>query len=173
MLRSMSEQAIAAKFVEYSSARMAKSTGEIAKCVGQLSEEQMHRRGGEHENSVVNLLLHLEGNIRQWLVHGVGGAPDVRQRDAEFELILEMSGEDAFAQLQRAISEARTAIEAVTPHRLTEIIDPQPTGIHRYPTVLEAIYKCVGHLEHHTGQIILLTKQMAGRDLDLSMPRKR
>jgi uncharacterized damage-inducible protein DinB len=169
----MSETAIAAKFVEYSSARMLKSAGEIAKCVQQLSEEQMQQRGGEHENSVVNLLLHLEGNIRQWMLHGVAEQSDVRERDAEFALDAAASGEEALARLQSVVAEARSAIEAVGPERLMQVIDPQPTGIYRHPTVLEAIYKCVGHLEHHTGQIILLTKQMVGRDLDLSMPRKR
>lgn len=169
----MSEQAIAAKFVEYSSTRMAKSAGEIARCAEQLTEEQMRQRGGEHENSVINLLLHLEGNIRQWMLHGVAGLPDVRQRDEEFALDMALAGAEALARFQSAVAEARTAIEAVTVARLLEVIDPQPTGTYRNPTVLEAIYKCVGHLEHHTGQIILLTKQMARRDLDLSMPRKR
>jgi hypothetical protein len=52
-------------------------------------------------------------------------------------------------------------------------MDPQPTGTWRHCTVLEAIFHVSGHLQLHTGQIILLTKQFVRHDLDLSMPRKR
>jgi uncharacterized damage-inducible protein DinB len=152
---------------------MGKSLGEIERCIAQLSEEQMKARGGDHENSVVNLLLHLEGNIRQWILHGVGEQPDVRTRDAEFALDVQTTGANALAKLRAAIAEARMVIEAVTPERLLETIDPQPTSMHRHVAVLDAIARAFGHLEHHTGQIILLTKQMVGRDLDLSLPRKR
>ena len=48
-----------------------------------------------------------------------------------------------------------------------------PASDWRHTPILVAIYKVVSHLDHHTGQIVLLTKQMAGTDLDLSIPRKR
>jgi hypothetical protein len=41
------------------------------------------------------------------------------------------------------------------------------------PSGGKAIYRIVGHLQLHRGQIILLTKQLAGADLDLSLPPKR
>jgi len=53
------------------------------------------------------------------------------------------------------------------------VIDPQPTGTWRHLTVLEAIFQVVGHVQLHAGQIIVLTKQMTAKDLDLTMPRKR
>ena len=60
------------------------------------------------------------------------------------------------------------------PHqRLTEVINPQPTGITGPMTIVEAIIRIIGHLQLHQGQIILLTKQLCGTDLDLSLPRKR
>lgn len=145
----------------------------IAKCCDQLSEEQMWRRGGEHENSVANLLLHLEGNIRQWILHGVGGQPDVRRRDEEFTLVPTMESREAREHFQQTLDEACAVILAVPHERLLEIIDPQPNGTWRNPTVLEAIFQVASHLREHTGQIILLTKQMAAKDLNLSMPRKR
>src|ERR1700733_13861366 len=58
----------------------------INRCIAKLSDEQMWHRGGDHENSVANLLLHLEGNLRQWFLHGIDGQPDVRNRDSEFAL---------------------------------------------------------------------------------------
>ena len=41
-------------------------------------------RGTENQNAVGNLVLHLNGNIRQWILSGVGGAHDARIRDLEF-----------------------------------------------------------------------------------------
>jgi len=164
---------VSTNFLSMSAWKMANSVETIRTCVARLSEQQLHHRGGEHENSVVNLLLHLEGNIRQWVHHGIGGHPDVRTRDAEFALNAAATGAEALERLQTTVAEAQAIVIAVPATRLLEIIDPQPTGTWRHTTVLEAIYKVVSHLDHHTGQIILLTKQLAGADLDLSMPRKR
>jgi uncharacterized damage-inducible protein DinB len=165
--------AIGTNFTQYGARRMGECLKTIEACVARLSEEQMHARGAEHENSVVNLLVHLEGNMRQWILHGVAEQPDVRVRDAEFATDIDVSGPDALAKLAGTVAESQAAILAVTPERLLVVIDPQPTGTWRNATVLEAIAKVFSHLDHHTGQIILLTKQMVGTDLDLSMPRKR
>ena len=51
-------------------------------CLGKLTDEQIWSRGGPHENAVGNIVLHLCGNIRQWAIHGVGDAKDVRVREA-------------------------------------------------------------------------------------------
>ena len=167
------ETAIADEFLAYSARRMRDCHETIAKCCDQLNEEQMGHRGGEHENSVANLLLHLEGNMRQWILHGVAGNPDVRQRDAEFSLTPTTDAATARARFNATLEEAAEVIAALPPARLLETTDPQPNGTWRNCTILVAIYRVVGHVDHHTGQIILLTKQLAAKDLDLSMPRKR
>lgn len=164
---------IAENFLAFSVRRMRASQEEIHRCLERLSEAQMAYRGGDHENSVINLLLHLAGNIRQWAVHGVGGQPDVRRREEEFSLAPRCSGAEARARLDATVEEAAAVIAACPAARLSEVIDPQPTGKIRNPTVLEAIYRVVSHLDHHTGQIILLTKQLTRGDLDLSIPRPR
>ena len=56
----------------------------IRHCLGQLSDEQVWQRESEAMNSIGNLILHLCGNVRQWIVSGIGGAKDVRQRPNEF-----------------------------------------------------------------------------------------
>ena len=169
----MADNVISADFLTYSAEKMQSLHGAIATCLDKLTEEQIWQRGAPHENSVGNLLLHLEGNIRQWILHGVDNQPDVRRRDDEFTLTPSINVVAAFANLSATINEARQVIANLPPARLTEIIDPQPTGTWRHTTILVAIYKVVSHLDHHTGQIILLTKQLHGTDLDLSMPRKR
>jgi hypothetical protein len=169
----MPDDIIPASFLSFSAEKMQSLHGDIATCLGKLTEEQIWHRGGAHENSIGNLLLHLEGNIRQWILHGVDNQPDVRHRDDEFTLDPLMDSSAAFQNLTATLTEARQVIATLPPPRLTEIIDPQPTGTWRHTAILVAIYKVVSHLDHHTGQIVLLTKQLAGTDLDLSMPRKR
>ena len=60
----------------------------IKHCVNQLTDDQLWWRPSESMNSVANLLLHLCGNLRQWIVSGVGGAADVRERQKEFDLCI-------------------------------------------------------------------------------------
>jgi hypothetical protein len=167
------EQSIAADFLAFSAKKMQSLHDTIDTCLGKLTEEQIWHRGAAHENSVGNLILHLDGNIRQWILHGIAGDPDIRRRDDEFTLTPTIDSETAFEKFTITINEARDVIATLPHHRLTEIIDPQPNGTWRHTPILDAIYKVVSHLDHHTGQIILLTKQLHGTDLDLSMPRKR
>ena len=169
----MSSNPIADKFLEYAAKRLQQLEGQIQSCIAQLSEEQMWRRGGDHENSVANLLLHLEGNLRQWILHGIAGQPDVRERDAEFTLAPSTTADVAWARFSATVDAASDVIAGLETARLLEVIDPQPNGTWRNPTILEAIFKVVGHVDMHAGQIIVLTKQMVAHDLDLSMPRKR
>jgi uncharacterized damage-inducible protein DinB len=164
---------IAAVFLSASVKRMQLSEDDIHRCLEKLSDEQMWHRGGDHENSIANLLLHLEGNLRQWFLHGINGQPDVRQRDSEFVLSPSQRFDEILSRFSATLAECRNVIASLPPARLLEIIDPQPTGGWGATTILEAIYRVIGHLQLHQGQIILLTKQLAGADLNLSLPRKR
>ena len=169
----MSSNPVADNFLAYASTRLHQSQKSIAACLDKLTDDQIWHRNGDHENSIANLLLHLEGNMRQWILHGVDDQPDIRQRDEEFTLTPSTKPADAVARFNATLDESARVISAVSPERLLIVIDPQPTGTWRHTTILEAIFKVVGHVEMHTGQIILLTKQLAATDLDLSTPRKR
>ena len=169
----MVEDAVAKNFLGYAVKRLRLSEGEILRCVGRLSEEQMWFRRGEYENSVANLLLHLAGNMRQWILHGIAGQTDVRARDEEFALTPAMIAAEATEQFRATLAEVCGVLSELPVGRLGEVIDPQPTGMSRHPTILEAIFQVVGHVQLHTGQVFVLTKQMLAADLDLSLPRRR
>lgn len=160
---------IGALFLATSSAKLEQMTGFATSCMGRLTDEQIWRRGGAHENSIGNLILHLCGNMRQWIMHGVGGAGDVRVREKEFSA----DGGQTVAELALlfvdTVAEARGIISSFPPERLAERTTPQGRDV----SMLEAIYQVIGHVQQHTGQIIVLTKQMCGTDLDLTMPRPR
>ena len=172
----MPTNAVAENFLAFAVKRMRLSERDIGLCLDKLTPEQIWHRGGDYENSIANLLLHLEGNMRQWILHGVAGQPDVRQRDDEFSLQPTAAVAEIRARFAATLEEVRTVIDALrhdSPERLLEIIDPQPDSTWRNTTILEAVFQVVGHVQLHTGQIILLTKQLLANDLDLSMPRKR
>jgi uncharacterized damage-inducible protein DinB len=166
-------QDLAGTFLSFSERRMGLAVKNIHDCVTRLTDDQLWQRGGDHENSVANLLLHLAGNIRQWIMHGVAGHPDIRQRDEEFSLTVRLPREAVLRIFDTTLEEARSIIATLPHDDLMTITDPQPGASWGAVTKLEAIYLIVGHLQQHTGQIILLTKQMTATDLDLTMPRKR
>jgi uncharacterized damage-inducible protein DinB len=166
-------QTVAQTFLSFAITRLKLTQGDISKCVAQLSEEQMWRRGGDHENSIANLLLHLEGNMRQWMLHGVANQPDIRRRDDEFTLTATSSAAEAHASFNATLEEVCHVLGSLPADNLLIVIDPQPTSTWRNVTILEAIFQVVGHVQLHAGQIIVLTKQLVQHDLDLTMPRKR
>lgn len=132
----------------------------IRLCLDQLSEADVWWRANPASNSIGNLVLHLAGNARQWIAAGVGGAPDIRERAAEFA-----AGTGPVPGLiehfEQAMTEVGDALARVTPAQLAEPRRIQ--GIET--TVMGAIYHVVEHFSTHTGQIVLLTKLRLGRDL--------
>ena len=141
--------------------RLEQSFSRIEACLGKLSEEQVWARGSENENAIGNLVLHLSGNVRQWIVSGVGGRPDIRQRDREFSARGDISIPELKERLRGIVGEAAAVLGAVTPERLAERVVIQKYEV----SVLEAIYHVVEHFSLHTGQIIFATKLLTGSDM--------
>ncbi len=123
-----------------------------------LSEETVWWRANDASNAIGNLLLHLAGNIRQWIVCGVGGAVDVRQRSEEFSTRDGWTKRRLMEHLQQAVGDADTVLAALRDGDLTRTRQIQGRAV----TVLEAVYHVVEHFSTHTGQIILLAKVHAG-----------
>ncbi len=149
-------------FLKFSADKMQQMCARIETCVDKLTPEQVWTRGAEKENAIGNLMLHLAGNVRQWILHGVGDQPDVRVRDAEFDARGDISVEELKRRLRSTVEEASALIRAVPPERLCEVRRIQT---HYEVTILEAIYHVVEHFSGHTGQIIFATKLMSGEDL--------
>jgi uncharacterized damage-inducible protein DinB len=147
------------EFLKFSGEKLTELLGRIEACAAKLTPEQVWMRGAETENAVGNLMLHLAGNVRQWIICGVGGAEDHRDRDSEFDA---RSGSDALDRLRTAVSEA-VAVLASLPHSVLQ--EKRNIQKHWDLTVLEAIYHVVEHFSMHTGQIIFATKLLTGSDL--------
>jgi uncharacterized damage-inducible protein DinB len=160
-------QEIAVLFLDHSTSKMKRMATHVSVCLGMLTQEQVWQRSNENVNSVGNLVLHLCGNIRQWIGFGIAGQEDIRRRDAEFAA-KDGPKEDLAALFEKTVAEALETLEKLPGERLVERIVPQGNEV----SVLDAIYQVTGHLQEHTGQIVFVTKQMTGRDLALVKPRR-
>ncbi|MFN0168717.1 MAG: DinB family protein [Bryobacteraceae bacterium] len=163
-----------ALFLRFSANKLAQLSGRIADTVIRLPEEQVWLRQHETNNAVGNLILHLGGNVRQWILSGIGGNPDIRIRDAEFSARGEVETKELLSRLQSTVDEAVMLLRSLPEERLGEQIVVQKYQL----TILEAIYHVVEHFAQHTGQILfaakLLTRESLGFYGHLSgvVPRK-
>jgi uncharacterized damage-inducible protein DinB len=148
-------------FIKFSADKLEQLHGRIQDCLGRLTPEQIWTRNSANENAVGNLVLHLSGNVRQWIGSGVAGLADHRERDAEFDARGGKEPAELSELLNTRVAEVTAIIRAVPAARLTERITPQGHDV----TVLEAIAHVVEHFAMHTGQIIFLTKMLTGQDL--------
>ncbi|HLI86235.1 MAG TPA: DinB family protein [Bryobacteraceae bacterium] len=157
----MDESLLARQFLAYSASKLRELASRIEACLDRLSEEQIWTRGKETENAVGNLVLHLCGNVGQWIVSTAGNRPDTRDRASEFAA-RGGAGKDALrARLRATVEDALAVIEALAPAQLAARHTIQGYDV----SVLEAIYHVVEHFSMHTGQIIFATKLLTTADL--------
>ena len=156
-------------FLNTAVVKLNQSADRIAVCLGKLNDDQIWARGNENENAAGNLVLHLAGNVRQWIIHALGGQPDVRVRDQEFSASGEYSAEELVVRLKSTIAEAAGVISGLSSEHLLRTYTVQ----NRTGSGLEMIFHVVEHFGQHTGQIIFITKALTGEDLAFYMPRKK
>lgn len=149
------------EFLDFSADKLLELMDRIETCAAKLTPEQIWMRHSENENAVGNLLKHLNGNVRQWILHGLGGAADRRDRDAEFAARGGAEPKEMLDELRTTVNEAAKTIRALPPERLLE--HGRTQGYER--SGLGAIYHVVEHFAGHTFQVILLTKMFTGEDL--------
>ncbi len=149
------------QFLKYSADKLIQLSGRIEDCLGRLSGEQIWMRNTENENSVGNLVLHLCGNVGQWIGSGVAAKPDTRERDKEFAARGNVTAAELGQRLNATVSEAASIIRNLNPARLSEMTTVQKYDV----TVMEVIYHVVEHFAEHTGQVIFATKLLTGQDL--------
>lgn len=133
----------------------------IVRCLRALGPEEIWWRPNPASNSVGNLVLHLEGNVRQWIISGLGGAKDTRHRDREFRERGPIPRRELVARLEATVRLASRVLAGLSANdmaRTHAIQDFRVSG-------LEAVFHVAEHFSHHAGQIILITKMHQGRGL--------
>lgn len=141
-----------------------------AEALGQLDDEDVNWRPNEESNSIVNLVVHMAGNIGQRFTAGIGGAPDVRDRDAEFNTRERFTRSRVLALLNEAFGAADKILAGLTPERL----DAPQQMRDRQVTVQDVLFGACTHLSEHVGQILYIAKLRLGPAYRvLSVPHKK
>src|SRR5437867_6821761 len=133
----------------------------IARCLRLLSDREVWWRPNAASNSVGNLVLHLSGNVRQWIISGLGGAPDVRERDKEFRELGPIPRRVLAARLEKTVAEAGRVLGRLTARDLARERVIQGFRV----TGFKAIFHVAEHFAYHAGQIIFVTKLRRGEDM--------
>ncbi len=140
---------------------MRENLPKIECCLERLDDDQIWWRANPESNSVGNLVLHLCGNARQWIVAGVGRQPDHRRRDDEFAQTEVIPRSDLVAMLKATLAEVDAVLTALDPVAILETRQIQGKEV----KVLDAVFHVTEHFSMHAGQIILLTKLLTATDL--------
>ncbi len=131
-----------------------------------LNDDQIWWRPNDASNSIGNLILHLTGNARQWIIAGVGGAEDTRDRRSEFAERDPLSKDRLLEILKATIDEVDAVLAKIESEVLLSRSDERllrqclPQGFSQ--TVLDAVFHVVEHFSYHTGQIIYIAKSLEG-----------
>ena len=133
----------------------------IERCLERLTDQQIWWRPNPKSNSIGNLVLHLCGNARQWIVSGLGEEPDDRKRDLEFAQREVIERDELMAHLKSTIKSVEGVLRDLNPNSLLEIHKIQGNDVDG----IEVVFHVTEHFSMHTGQIILLTKILTESDL--------
>lgn len=158
----MSSQAITQALIDEVNFRLFEEfVPRINKCVDRLSDEKLWWRPNDQSNSIGNLVLHLCGNVRQWIVSGAGEEPDIRRRSEEFSEQGPIPKQDLLELLQGLEPDVRRILSRITPEELMTV---KPVQVYEH-TVLTMLIHVTEHFSYHTGQIAWITKMLTGKDL--------
>ena len=132
----------------------------LVACVEKMSDEDIWWRPNEQSNSAGNLILHLCGNLRQWVSASIGGVKFQRNRAEEFSARDPIAKADLIAKIRAVVSEVDGVLENLPAHRLLVHYTIQSYS----PSGLQAIYHVVEHFSYHLGQVLYIYKLKTGVD---------
>lgn len=134
----------------------------IERATRRLGDGDLWWRPNDNCTSAGNLLLHLEGNVRQWILSGLAGRPDKRVRQSEFDVGRNPGADELLENLRTTVEEACAVIESLDEAALLERHDIQ---VFEGVTACAAILHVVEHFSWHTGQVAWIAKMRSGEDL--------
>lgn len=149
------------EFIQASIYRVNESMKRVAKCLNEIDEIELWKRPNEHSNSIGNIVLHLCGNIRQYIISSLGGVEDNRERDKEFSANETFKKRELLIKLQHTTTEAIGVMESLDEATLMKQYHVQ--GFHL--SGIAIIIHVTEHYSYHTGQIAFWVKLLKNTDL--------
>ncbi|MEL6941518.1 MAG: DinB family protein [Bacteroidota bacterium] len=133
----------------------------LEKCLAQLTEAEIWQRPNENSNSIGNITLHLCGNLRQWVVAGLGKAEDIRQRQQEFDERGPLPTKLLLEKMHETMMDVQSVLDKVSTEDLLamhQVQGFQESGIAILVHVTE-------HYSYHVGQMTYFVKAI--KDMDI------
>jgi uncharacterized damage-inducible protein DinB len=149
------------EFTEQSLVRFEENTPKIERCVSELTEDELWQRPNASSNSVGNIILHLCGNITQYILSGLGNTEDKRERDKEFTATSILNKEELVKKLKSTVENAARTIRNLKEDEMLRMRSIQGYEL----SAIGIIIHVVEHYSYHTGQIIFWTKLIKDKDL--------
>ena len=159
----MSAEYLARELLTFAEQKLRLEMGQIERCAGLLRDDEVWRRDNEHTNSVGNLILHLAGNMHQWVLGGLGGQSIKRDRPAEFAARGSRPTMECVEALRGTLERAYAVLAGLDAAALARgyvVQDYEVSGA-------AAVVHVVEHFSWHVGQIVHITKAL--RNVDLSL----
>ena len=133
----------------------------LKKCLAELTEAQILYRPNKSSNSIGNLVLHLHGNVRQWVVAGLGKNKDVRERQLEFDEQGPVSTKKMLADMDQLMVEVNAILDNTTSDDLLEVRNVQ--GFQE--SGLSILVHITEHFSYHVGQMTYIVKMLKDKDM--------
>ncbi len=149
------------EFIKESIYRINESTKRVTKCLDEIDEIELWKRPNEHSNSIGNMVLHLCGNIRQYIISSLGQVEDIRERDKEFSANGTFKKSELLAKLQQTVNEAIVVMEGLDDTGLMELYFVQGFQL----SGIGIIIHVTENYSYHTGQIAFWVKLLKNNDL--------
>jgi uncharacterized damage-inducible protein DinB len=153
--------ALLTDFKAQATARLDENTEKIQKALTHISDEEVWQRPNAQSNSIANLILHLCGNITQYVISGLGGEPDTRERDQEFDAKTGLSKQELLEKLRQVVDQAKTNILEAS----DEVYETKKEVQCYHYSGLAMVFHAVEHYSYHTGQIAFYVKALKSKDL--------
>lgn len=134
----------------------------IKTCLEKLTTEQIWWRPNENSNSIGNLVLHLDGNVRQWILSGIAGVPDLRIRHLEFTSRKPIDAHALITILDNLQRDTHSVIRQV---QLRDLLEKRPVQVY-HETGVSILIHVTEHFSYHTGQIAYITKMLLDQQVD-------
>ena len=132
----------------------------LVHCLNAMSDDQIWWRPNEQSNSVGNLVLHLQGNVKQWIVSSLGGQKLHRDRDAEFATRARVSKAELISGIEAAVAEVDSVLGNFPASQLLVQYSVQVYQV----SAMQAVYHVVEHFSYHLGQILYIYKLQTATD---------
>jgi uncharacterized damage-inducible protein DinB len=146
------------RFAELGAEYLGDLLDRIERSVTGLTEAQIWWRANPATNSIGNLLLHLQGNLSQWVLAALGGQDYERHRSQEFAARGTATKAALLAGLRAVVTGCQPVIRGLAPAELARFREIQGGRSDGFDTVLHV----VEHMSYHTGQIIHIAKELLG-----------